>query len=324
VTAEDNDDRFGTGVTQDANTTTGATTAQADERINYIRNSVKATVDAYDGTVTLYAWDDTDPMLRSWMNAFPGSVKPRSEMSESLLAHVRYPEDMFKVQRDRLSKYHVTDPGAFYNGSDFWVIPKDPSGNTAALQPPYYLTLKMPGQAKATFSLTASYVPKKRSNLAAFVAVSSDVSDYGRIRVLQLPRNTQIDGPETVHNNFQTTPKAKTEPFLPARYSILSATMSPPASPSTTASGRYSNSSSPKIMAHIMVSMWDSAFTSRSIRFSFSMSGDFVSITQRPSRRFFAAGSGGCCMTRARRPSISFRFASAWAALSADSSLAFR
>jgi uncharacterized membrane protein (UPF0182 family) len=198
-------------VTQDANTQTGATTAQADARINYIRNSVKATVDAYDGTVTLYAWDPTDPLLRSWMNIFPGTVKPRSAMSAELIAHVRYPEDMFKVQRDRLSKYHVTDPGAFYNGSDFWVIPKDPSGNTAALQPPYYLTLKMPGQDKATFQLTASYVPKKRSNLAAFVAVSSDAADYGRIRVLQLPRNTQIDGPETVHNNFQTTPKAKTE-----------------------------------------------------------------------------------------------------------------
>jgi uncharacterized membrane protein (UPF0182 family) len=172
---------------------------------------VKATVDAYDGTVTLYAWDTTDPLLRSWMNIFPGTVKPRSEMPAELVAHVRYPEDMFKVQRDRLAKYHVTDPGAFYNGSDFWIIPKDPSGETAALQAPYYLTLKMPGQAKATFSLTASYAPKKRSNLAAFVAVSSDAADYGTIRVLQLPRSTQIDGPENVHNNFQSFPDAKRE-----------------------------------------------------------------------------------------------------------------
>ena len=203
-------------VTADATTQTDTSRAQADASVNYIRNSVKATVDAYDGTVTLYAWDDTDPLLRSWMNVFPGTVKPKSAMSSALLAHLRYPEDLFKVQRDVLTKYHVTDASAFYGGQDFWVIPKDPSG-TSAPQPPYYLTLKMPGQSKPTFSLTASYVPKKRNNLAAFVAVSSDVSDYGTIRVLVLPRNVQIDGPANVHNNFQTFPKASTELSLLSR-----------------------------------------------------------------------------------------------------------
>ena len=196
-------------VTVDANTTTGVTQAQADARINYIRNSVKATVDAYDGTVTLYAWDDKDPLLKSWMRAFPGTVKPRSEMSAALLEHVRYPEDLFKVQRDRLAKYHVTDPGAFYNGSDYWVVPSE-NGNGQP-QPPYYLTIKLPDQDKPTFSLTATFVPKKRNNLAAFIAVSSDVADYGKIRVLQLPRNTQIDGPLNVHNNFQSFAKAASE-----------------------------------------------------------------------------------------------------------------
>ncbi len=94
----------------DALTGTG-TTALPDETFNYIRNSVKATVDAYDGTVTLYAWDEEDPVLQTYMKAFPGVVQPRSEMSEELISHVRYPEDLFKVQREILTRYHVDDPG---------------------------------------------------------------------------------------------------------------------------------------------------------------------------------------------------------------------
>ncbi len=173
------------------------------DRVNYIRNSVKATVDAYDGTVSLYAWDQSDPVLKTWMKVFPGIVKPRSQISGELLAHLRYPEDLFKVQREILTRYHVTDPQAFYGGQDFWRVPDDPTSDRGGAQPGYYLTLRMPDQNQPTFSLTTTLVPANRPNLAAFVAVDAEPGDdYGTIRVLQLPRTTAIPGPGQTQNNF--------------------------------------------------------------------------------------------------------------------------
>src|SRR5262249_39597336 len=160
--------------------------------------SVKATVDTYDGTVKLYEWDTHDPVLKTWAKAFPKTVLPRSDISPELMAHLRYPEDLFKVQRTLLARYHVSDTQAFYNGGDFWRVPVDPTKGSAnpELQPPYYLTLQMPGQNTPTFSLTSTYVPTgDRNNLAAFVAVDADPGDdYGKFRVLQLPRSVQIFG----------------------------------------------------------------------------------------------------------------------------------
>ena len=176
--------------------------------INYIRNSVKATVDAYDGTVHIYAWDSNDPILKVWSKIFPGVVQPKSAIPAGVLAHIRYPEDMFKVQRDILSKYHVKDPQAFYSGQDFWNIPDDPTKpNSQQAQPPYYLSLKMPGQSQTHFSLTTAFAPNKRQTLAAFMAVNADPgTGYGSIDVLQLPRNTTIPGPTQVQNNFESDP----------------------------------------------------------------------------------------------------------------------
>jgi uncharacterized membrane protein (UPF0182 family) len=189
-------------------------TAQFDTSINYIRNSVKATVDAYDGTVTLYQWDAKDPVLQTWSKAFPGTVKPKSAISKDLLSHIRYPEDIFRVQRDILSSYHVKNATAFYGGQDFWRVPRDPStfGNNASAQPPYYLTLKMPGEKKAAFSLTTPFVPRGgRENLAAFATVNSDPGpDYGKIKVLQLQRSTNIAGPSQVSSNFEAKPEVAT------------------------------------------------------------------------------------------------------------------
>ncbi|GAA2282565.1 UPF0182 family protein [Nonomuraea roseoviolacea subsp. roseoviolacea] len=179
---------------------------QPQDKINYIRNSVKATVDAYDGTVTLYAWDDKDPVLRTWSKAFPGILQPVSKMSPDLLSHVRYPEDLFKVQRYTLSRYHITNASAFYNGQDFWNVPSDPSqGNQSIKQPPYYLTATMPVQdAKPSFSLTTTFVPKEGPNLAAFMAAGSTWGqDYGKLRILRMPSNTAIPGPGQAQNNFQ-------------------------------------------------------------------------------------------------------------------------
>ena len=189
----------------------GAVTAQRNQNINYIRNSVKATVDAYDGTVVLYQWDEKDPVLKTWMKAFPNTVTPKSEMSKELLEHIRYPEDMFRVQRDVLSSYHVQTASAFYGGQDFWRVPRDPStfGANAGSQPPYYMTLEMPGSDKPTFTLTTPFVPRGgRENLSAFAVVDSNNGpNYGKITVLQLPRSTNVAGPSQVASNFEAKPE---------------------------------------------------------------------------------------------------------------------
>jgi uncharacterized protein len=193
-------------ITTDSQSSTATALVTPVERVNYIRNSVKATVDAYTGKVTLYQWDTKDPVLRTWMAAYPNTVKGFSQISNELKAHFKYPEDLFKVQRQMLANYHVTKPKEFYSGGDFWRVPVDPTQQSSGLQPPYYLTLRMPGQSAASFSLTSAYVPTgDRNNLSAFVAVNADPGpDYGQFRVLQLPRSVQINGPSQVQNAFQS------------------------------------------------------------------------------------------------------------------------
>jgi hypothetical protein len=177
-----------------------------DSNINYIRNSIKATVDAYDGTVTLYAWDEQDPILKAWSAIFPGLVQNKSQMSDSLLSQIRYPEDLFKIQRDILRKYHISDPKAFFTGENFWIVPDDPTFSTGGLpQPPYYLNIKMPGDTKQHFQITATFAPAKRPSLAGFMAVNSDFGDdYGKITLLQLPSQTTIPGPVQAQNLFES------------------------------------------------------------------------------------------------------------------------
>jgi uncharacterized membrane protein (UPF0182 family) len=201
-------------VTSDSLTDTSSNVvALQSQQVNYLRNSVKAVVDAYDGSVSLYAWDDQDPMLKAWRKTFPTTVRPLSEMSADLMSHVRYPEDLFKVQRTLLSKYHVKDPSAFYNSQDFWSVPADPTDQATSqqLQPPYYLSLQLPNTDKPRFSLTSTYVPTGATRvLTGFLAVDSDAgaqagvkrADYGKFRLLQLPRDSSVPGPGQVQNSF--------------------------------------------------------------------------------------------------------------------------
>ena len=205
--------------TADSRTISPTSVAAAQsETVNYYRNSVKATVDAYDGTVNIYAWDDEDPVLETWSKAFGDTVQSREDMPDELLDHLRFPEDMFKVQRGLLAEYHVTTPRDFYGGQDFWEVPTDPTSSTGRFQPPYYLSLRMPDQDSATFSLTSTYVPRNRQNLASFMAVNADArsEDFGTIRVLRLPGTTQIDGPVQVANEFESDQQV-TEATLPLR-----------------------------------------------------------------------------------------------------------
>jgi len=208
-------------VTRDSQTSAGGTVvAQPDIDINYMRNSVKAVVDAYDGTVKLYAWDEGDPVLRTWEKAFPNVVQPKSAISPDLLTHLRYPQDLFKVQREILARYHMTDPYNWYLQSGLWEIPNDPVAgvNSTVKESPFYLSIKWPSDPSATFSLTNAYVPRGRSNLAAYMAVNADAAspDYGRIRILKMSDTTQIDGPGQTANSFNTneTVAERLRPFL--------------------------------------------------------------------------------------------------------------
>ncbi len=175
-------------------------------QVNYIRNSVKATVDAYTGEIKLYQWDTHDPVLKTWMKAFPGTVKAKSTISADLMDHLRYPQDLFKVQRELLTRYHVTDAQTFLSGSEVWQVPDDPANDSGSAVPPYYLSMKMPDQTAQAFSLTTTFTPNGRDNLSAFMAVDSDprASDYGKIRVLKLPTSTTVDGPKQVQSQFNS------------------------------------------------------------------------------------------------------------------------
>jgi len=190
----------------------------ATDDINYIRNSVKATVDAYDGSVDLFAWDTEDPILQTWQKVFPTSLSPLSEMSEDVMDHVRYPQDMFKVQRAILGTYHVTNADSFYSSDDAWVTPNEPTSTAAdrALQPPYYLTLQLPGQDPA-FSMYSTYIPQQtgdnaRNVLTGYLAANSDaggtpgeIADgYGRLSLLTVPATDSVPGPGQVQANFNT------------------------------------------------------------------------------------------------------------------------
>jgi len=178
-------------------------------QVNYIRDSVKAVVNAYTGAITLYAWDPGDPVLRTWMKAFPGLIRPRRDIPSSLLPHLRYPQDLFDIQRQVLARYHVTSPAAFYGGQDFWDVPAWP-GAPGGAEPPAYLTMTMPGYRAPEFSLVTPFTQRGASGMAAYMAVDSDPESpgYGTIRVLDLPEGSTAAGPQQVQDAFQTDPQA--------------------------------------------------------------------------------------------------------------------
>ncbi|GAA0985123.1 hypothetical protein ENKNEFLB_01551 [Nocardioides aquaticus] len=215
---------------QDA--TPGFQTVPTDE-INYMRQAVKATVDAYDGTVTLYAWDEEDPILQAWTSIFPDSVEPKSAISDELLEHLRYPEDLFKAQRYQYARYHVTDPVDFYQGNNRWAVPDDPNVD-GALQPPYRLFTGLPAAegeevegadeadpnaavAEQTWSLTSTFVPFEREVLASFVSVNSDATsdEFGQMTVLEL-QDPNTPGPGIIANEFSQDPEVVSS-LLPYR-----------------------------------------------------------------------------------------------------------
>lgn len=199
-------------MTDDAAQSPSGQQAPPTDQINYMRDAVKATVDAYDGTVTLYEWDTEDPILKTWESAFPGTVRPKEAIPPDLLAHFRYPEELFKVQRYQLARYHVTDPSALLSGAQQWQVPEDPN-NPGHLATPYRSFIDDdtsnaidPTEATTTspvWSMTSTLVPYGRENLAAILTVDSDPrsSGYGTIRLLT-GFGQQTEGPQMVGQAF--------------------------------------------------------------------------------------------------------------------------
>lgn len=169
---------------------------------NYIRNSVKVVVDSYDGTVRYYVVDEEDPIVQVWRNAFPDLFTPISEASEDLLAHFRYPENLFQVQAERFTNYHVTDPDVFYGKQDFWSLPADPAesrGEAQIAMRPYYVLMKLPGDTEETFALILPFTPVGRQNMVAWMAARSDPGEgYGQTTSYEFPSGLNVDGPTQV------------------------------------------------------------------------------------------------------------------------------
>lgn len=186
---------------------TGLQTIPTDE-INYMRSAVKATVDAYDGTVTLYRWDENDPILKTWMKVFPNSVKEKKEIPDALLEHLRYPEDLFKVQRYQLARYHVTQADEFYSGNNRWEVPEDPNASRQVFQPPYRLfSTGAEDTVDNDWSLTSVFVPYRKGTLASYLQVNSDATSdtFGELRLLEMT-DQNSPGPGQVVNEMKQDP----------------------------------------------------------------------------------------------------------------------
>jgi uncharacterized membrane protein (UPF0182 family) len=203
-------------------TRSGSTVVQPSTSVNYLHNSVKATVDAYTGKVTLYSWNQAaqpDPILKTWESAFPGLVQPESSIPGDLLPHLRYPQDLFNVQRSLLTSYHVTDPRDFYNGSAFWKIPTDPTvaaANTLNLNgtstsssvptlPSVYMSMSATGSGRAGYALSTPMVTLNYRDLAGFLTVNAEPGpDYGRFTLLEFPVGQSVGSPAQIQNDIES------------------------------------------------------------------------------------------------------------------------
>lgn len=176
-------------------------------RINYIRNAVKVTVDAYDGTVNFYMVDPDDPIIQSYANAFPGLFKPFAEMPETLQAHVRYPEDFFHIQTHQYLTYHIDNVQVFYNQEDLWAIPQELyfEGEQVPVEP-YYVIFPLPGQTEPEFLLIRPYTPAGRDNMVAWIAARNQPEIYGELQVYELPRQELVFGPIQVESRINQDP----------------------------------------------------------------------------------------------------------------------
>ncbi|MEP0919745.1 UPF0182 family protein [Leptolyngbya sp. DQ-M1] len=176
------------------------------DKVNYIRNSVKAVVNAYNGSVNFYVADNTDPIIQTWSKIFPSLFKPLSAMPETLRQHIRYPVDFFNLQSERLMTYHMTDPQVFYNREDQWQIPNEIYGNESRPVEPYYLITSLPAVPFEEFILLLPYTPRQRTNLVAWLAARTDGENYGRLLLYTFPKERLVFGPEQIEARINQDP----------------------------------------------------------------------------------------------------------------------
>lgn len=174
---------------------------------NYIRNSVKAVVDAYEGTITFYVADDTDPIIQTWSRLFPDMFKSLEQMPTALVDHIRYPQDYSLVQSNQLLVYHMTDPRVFYNREDQWRAPNEIYAQEAQVVEPYYLIMKLPDEETEEFVLLRPFTPAQRNNLIAWLAARSDGEHYGRILLYRFPKQELVFGPEQIEARINQDPE---------------------------------------------------------------------------------------------------------------------
>jgi uncharacterized protein len=172
--------------------------------VNYVRNSVKVTIDAYDGTTTFYGFDEADPVLAAYAKLFPGLITPRSELPAEMEAHFRYPEDLFKMQAEVYANYHMLDPQVFYNKEDAWAIPGAATGDPMA---PFYVLMALPGETEQNFLLMQPYTPRSKDNMISWVAAKSDPGVYGQRIVFAFPKQRLILGPEQIKARINQEPE---------------------------------------------------------------------------------------------------------------------
>ena len=176
-------------------------------QVNYIRNSVKAIVDAYDGTVQFYVVDEADPVLATYRQIFPNLFIPRKDTPPDVKAHFRYPLDLFKLQAQMYRAYHMSNPEVFYNREDLWDLPQQTYEDSELLMEPYYLMVKLPGESQTGFILILPFTPAKRDNAIAWMAARSNGEDYGKLLLYNFPKQKLVYGPRQIEARIDQTPE---------------------------------------------------------------------------------------------------------------------
>jgi len=174
--------------------------------INYIRNSVKVTVDAYDGTTTLYAHDPADPLLAAWSRVYPGLLADADDMPEGIAEHLRYPADLFSLQAEVYKTYHMQDPKVFYNKEDQWALPGEGSDGSGTPMDPFYVLMQLPQEADEDFMLMMPFTPRTKANMIGWMAAKSEPDSYGERVVYTLPKQRLVLGPEQVSARVNQDP----------------------------------------------------------------------------------------------------------------------
>jgi len=176
--------------------------------VNYIRNSVKVTVDAYDGTTTFYAFDEKDPVLKAYRKLFPGLLTDASKMPADIRAHLRYPEDLFRLQAEVYKTYHMLDPAVFYNKEDQWALPGE---KTDKPMDPFYILMQLPGEKTEEFLLMEPFTPRNKDNMIGWMAVKSDPASYGQRIVYNFPKQRLVLGPQQIRARLNQEPDISKE-----------------------------------------------------------------------------------------------------------------